>query len=74
MKVTTATMYETRIPTVIIHCCMIISEPRFFWGANSAMYAVAIAESAPTASPMRVRAASKMAALTARADSSAPTA
>jgi len=38
------------------------------------MYAVAIAESAPIARPMRVRAASRMAALGVRADSSAPTA
>ncbi len=56
------------MPTVIIHCCMIISDPRRFCGANSAMYAVAIAESAPTASPMRVRAMSSIAVLTVTAD------
>jgi len=41
-------------------------------GANSAMYAVAIAESAPIASPMSVRDDNSMKAFTVKADSSAP--
>src|SRR5699024_9803881 len=43
------------MPIVIIHCWMIDSPPRRFFGANSAMYAVAIAESAPIARPMMTR-------------------
>ena len=72
MKMMSATMYDTRMPTVIIHCCMIISDPRLSRGANSAMYAVAMAESAPTARPIWVRALSSMVSLTASADRSAP--
>jgi hypothetical protein len=43
------------MPTVIIHCCSMVSEPRRSFGAYSAMYAVAMAESAPMATPISVR-------------------
>ena len=67
-------MYEPRMPTVIIHCWIMLSAPRRFRGANSAMYAVAMAESAPTGRPMSVRALRSMVAFTATADRMAPTA
>ncbi len=53
---------------------MMLSWPRRPLGANSAMYAVAIAESAPTASPIRVREAMSISALMVNAESKAPTA
>ena len=59
---------------MIIHCWIKLSEPRRLRGANSAMYAVAIAESAPIASPMSVRALRSMPAFKAAADRMAPTA
>jgi len=62
------------MPTVIIHCCSMVSDPRRSFGAYSAMYAVAIAESAPMASPIRVRAISRTAAFGVTADKMAPTA
>ena len=59
---------------MIIHCWMMLSCPRRPFGANSAMYAVAMAESAPTASPISVREEMSMKALMVKADSRAPTA
>jgi len=63
-----------RIPTVIIHCRSMASDPRRPLGAYSAMYAVAIAESAPMAKPIRVRAISSTETCQLNADSKAPTA
>lgn len=60
------------MPTVIIHCCSMLSAPRRFRGAYSAMQAVAMAESAPMASPIRVRAMSSTAAFGVTADKIAP--
>jgi hypothetical protein len=71
-KMTSAMRYATRMPTVIIHCCSMLSEPRRLLGAYSAMYAVAIAESAPMARPMSVRDASRIAASGAIAEPIAP--
>jgi len=48
------------------------SDPRLPRGAYSAMYAVAIAESAPMPMPISVRAASSAAAFGVNADGSAP--
>ena len=62
------------MPTVIIHCCSIVRDPRRSFGAYSAMYAVAIAESAPMARPISVRAISRTAASGVTADKMAPTA
>ena len=62
------------MPTVIIHCCSIASAPRRFEGAYSAMYAVAIAESAPMAIPISVRAIMSTLTCQVKADSSAPAA
>ena len=62
------------MPTVIIHCCSMVSDPRLLFGAYSAMYAVAMAESAPMARPIRVRANSSTAASGVTADKIAPTA
>jgi len=62
------------MPTVIIHCCSMVSDPRRFFGAYSAMYAVAMAESAPIASPIRVRATSSTAVCHVTADKMEPTA
>jgi len=42
------------MPTVIIHCWSMLSAPRLPRDAYSAMYAVAIPESAPMATPIRV--------------------
>jgi hypothetical protein len=36
-RITSATAYETRMPTVIIHCCSIASAPRRLAGAYSEM-------------------------------------
>jgi hypothetical protein len=59
---------------VIIHCWSMVSDPRRFLGAYSAMYAVAMAESAPMASPISVRAMSSTGASGVTADKMAPTA
>ena len=47
---------------VIVHCWSMASDPRRFLGAYSATEAVTIAESAPMASPISVRANSRTAA------------
>ena len=62
------------MPTVIIHCWSMPSCPRLPRGAYSAMYAVAIAESPPIPSPIRVRANSSTPTSGVNADSSAPAA
>ena len=62
------------MPTVIIHCWSMVSDPRRFFGAYSAMYAVAMAESAPMASPMSVRDRSSTAVCHVTADRIEPTA
>ena len=36
-KMISATMYAIRMPTVIIHCCSMVSDPRRSFGAYSAM-------------------------------------
>ena len=59
---------------MIIHCCSMVSDPRRPFGAYSAMYAVAIAESAPMAIPIIVRAMSSTAASGVTADKIAPAA
>ena len=74
LKISRAIRKDERIPTVIIHCWMMLSWPRFFEGANSAMYAVAIAESAPTARPISVRERRSISALTVTADRIEPSA
>ncbi len=51
-----------------------VSDPRRSFGAYSAMYAVAIAESAPMAIPIIVRATSRTAASGVTADKIAPAA
>jgi len=67
-----ATTKAARMPTVIIHCCSMLSAPRRLRGAYSAMYAVAIAESAPMARPISVRAMSSTVEFGVTADKIAP--